>query len=302
MPSAGTAGNRSSARLRAAHVRKDFTGETLEVALAGIGRKNTIGLDACSPAQREFRALLALSLFNRAPAPGEAPARPVSNLGAHDAVISPRWNELVIVAQRSPADVVAALIPGTLGDGPGRAPGLLLVAASPGNHSSTFHLQHQPTGARLVVTGRPGGPKPPRPEADRRQDPHGTADELTADERARLDGSPPVSPDAAVLLAGLTCRYNLEDHTERWATSWTRDPFGRANGWGAAADHGPVERQLSGRGDMWVLRWNGYPYRPDLARAFTHPVIGIQGAELHIHRQVPRVTFGTAFLELRGPV
>ncbi|MFJ7279349.1 hypothetical protein [Kitasatospora sp. NPDC098663] len=242
MPSAGTSGNRSSARLRAAHVRKDFTGETFEAALAGIGRKNTIGLDACSPAQREFQALLALSLFNRAPVTGEAPAYSFGGLGVLDPVISPRWNELAIVAQRSPADVVAALVAGTRGDGPGRVPGRRLVAESTGRHPSTSHLRHRPTGARLIVTGRPGGPKPHAPEADRRQEPSGPDDELTADERARLDGSPPASPDAALLLTGLTCRYNMEDHAERWATSWTRDPFDRAFHKSAAADWAPAER------------------------------------------------------------
>ncbi|KDN86745.1 hypothetical protein KCH_14790 [Kitasatospora cheerisanensis KCTC 2395] len=60
-----------------------------------------------------------------------------------------------------------------------------------------------------------------------------------------------------------------------------------------------MQRRLSGRGDVWELRWTGYPYPADLARALTHPVVGIAGAELSRHRETFEVTYGAACLELR---
>ncbi|MBD0694930.1 hypothetical protein BG452_18295 [Streptomyces sp. CBMA123] len=300
MESTHAAGNRSSSRLRAAHERKRFTGETLDVALAGLGRGNVIALDTCSPGQRSLRALLALGLFNDGPIGGRGGAWGWSRLSVYDPVMSPRWDELVIVAERAP-DNVSDLLVSKRDQNSLHVPGLRLSGRSV-SHPETFHLRHEATGARLVVTGRPSGP---RCDAPLITEPwrglRMSGDELTEAERDALDGLSPITPDAEVLLAGLVSRYTLEDREENWATSWDWDPLDRPGDRRRDAEQygRGVQRRLSGRGDSWELRWTGYPYPADLARALTHPVVGIDGSALDRHRDTFEVTYGGARLELR---
>ncbi|MEU5536148.1 hypothetical protein [Streptomyces sp. NPDC020362] len=297
--SARTGANRSSVRNAVAHRRKGFTGETFEAALAGIGRQDAIGLDACSPGQRSFRALLALGLFNE----GLAAALPgtwgSARLSTYDPVMSPRWGALVMIVERAPDNVTDLLVPDEHQKGVWSVPGLRLLAYTT-RGAGTYHLQHEPTGARLVVTGNPGGPQPVRgcavaPWRDARR----VGDPLTGAERRALDGLPAMTPDAEVLLAGLVSRCALEDRQERWATSWSWDPLGRL---GLSEElrrsrHG--ERRLWGGRNTWELTWSGYPWPADLARALTHPVVGVTGATLHQHRGTCEVTYGSAVLTIR---
>lgn len=297
--SARTAANRSSRRLATAHGRKAFTGERLEAALAGIGRKNDMGLDVCTPAQRSFRALLALGLFNE----GSAAALParwgIGRLAVYDPVVSPRWDKLVVVAERAPVNIVECLVTERNDTAVFSAPGLRLESWS-AHDEETFRLRHQPTGARLVVTGRPAGPVP---SACHSVSPWRNAlpvgEPLTDAERRVLDSLPRPTADAQVLLAGLVTRYTLVDRRERWATSWSWDPLDRGDIAESLRMSSYIERRLWGDGDSWELRWTGYPYPADLARALTHPTVGIPGADLHRHRDILEVTYGSALLEIR---
>ncbi|MFD4879314.1 hypothetical protein ACFWOB_38990 [Streptomyces sp. NPDC058420] len=297
---ARTAANRSSKRLAAAHRRKTYTGERVEAALAGIGRKNDIGLDACSPVQRSFRAFFALGLFNDGPAGARPGAWGYTRLSAYDPVVSPRWDELVVIAERAPDNVVGWLVP-KQNRGMLCVPGLRLAAMSTRDWG-TFYLRHEPTGARLVVTGRRAGPlRDDERRSGSWRDALLEGEPLSGAERRAMGSVPSMTPDAEVLLAGLVTRYAMEDRREKWATSWSWDPLDRSGDRRQDADlmSRNVERRLWGEGDSWELRWTGYPYPADLARALTHPVVGIPGAALHLHRDIFEVTYGSALLEIR---
>ncbi|MER8187184.1 hypothetical protein [Kitasatospora sp. NPDC094015] len=290
--------NRSSQRERAAHTRKAYTNESFEAALAGLGRKNDPGLDSCLPGQRAFRALFALGLFNEG-----LPAAPqaqwgYSVLSAYDPVMSPRWRELVVIAERAPDNVTQWLLPDSNRE---RLPGLRLEGCNE-DAGRTYVMRHEPTGARLVVTSRASG-RTDRNVVDRTRwrESLMVGEELTSAERRKLDSIPPMTPEAEVLLAGLVTRFTLVDPGREWATDWSADPL-RRGGSRRTDPNGLVrgnQRRLWGDGNSWELRWSGFPYPQDLGIALTHPVIGIPGAELHAHRSTYEVTLGDAVLELR---
>lgn len=284
-------------------LRAQYTGESVEAAgLAIRDGLHGLGLDHCSAGQRSLRVLLALALFNGNVYTGPTARWNYAAVASYDPVMSPRRHQLVMVATRAPENVATRLLPTTGSDSHG-VPGLRYEGTCLCHEHDSVRLRHLPTGARLTITDdstgcRRGGNRRLRPGDDHLMVDH----DLTAPERRALAEVPPISDDAATLLAGLVTRYNLIDRRKRWATSLSWDPLERPE-----LEHrnepdvlrdGAV-RQLWGTGNSWELRWTGYPEPKDLAQALTHPEAGIKGARATHQDGAYLIRFGTASLDLR---
>ncbi|WP_338765871.1 hypothetical protein V7968_41475 [Nocardia vulneris] len=279
----------SSTRRRLRDIRMAYTREDCMAAAAGISRAGiglcATGLSDCTPQQRRFRALFALSLFNFDSAGRSQPMVSVYNASTflcYSMVVSPRFDRLVFVVPGAAENVVGRLLgsPSSLRSG---VPGLRLEAIGKAfgrAYGECFHLLHLPTGARAVVTASSNFeaiancargttvldrfPGPDLPLADV--------------EREALDGVPAMTPESEALLAALVSYLDVRDPGRQWATGmWWWDPIGRPKRAGLAPS---FERfaQLWGCGDTWELKWNGYPYPEDLISCFTSSTVGLPGA------------------------
>ncbi|GAA2258930.1 hypothetical protein GCM10010232_56780 [Streptomyces amakusaensis] len=283
-------------------LRAQYTGESKAAARSAI-RSDThgLGLDHCSDEQRAFRALLALALFNGNVYTGPTARWNYSVVASYDPVMSPRRDQLVMVAERAPENVATRLMP-TVGAGSRGVPGLRHEVSYTCHGGRSVCLRHLPTGALLTITGDPAGCERGNRRSHVPLHPYLTlGNDLTAHERRALAAVPPISEEATTLLAGLVSRYNLVDRRGHWATSLSWDPLGRPGverrKEPEVIRHGAVHR-LWGAGDSWEFRWTGYPVPRDLALALTHPEAGVKGAESTRHGDVHRVVLGTASLDL----
>ncbi|MFI6345233.1 hypothetical protein [Streptomyces sp. NPDC050560] len=285
-------------------LRVEYTGESVPAARSSIGNDTLgLGLDHCSDDQRAFRALLALAFFNGNVYTGPTAKWNYVVVASYDPVMSPRHDQLVMVAERAPENVATRLLT-TDGAGSRGIPGLRHEVSYECHGQRSLCLRHLPTGALLTITGDPAGCRRGRRRSLSPQHRYLTIDhDVTNHERRALAAVPPMSHDATTLLAGLVSRYNLADRRGRWATSLSWDPLDRPSAVHRRKSdvrmHGAM-RRLWGSGDSWVYRWTGYPEPHDLAIALTHREVGIKGARFTRTRGAFRVTLGTASLELFG--
>ncbi len=87
----------SSSRHLLRDIRRSYTGEDKLAAKAGLGRR-CLGLDRCTPAQRRFRALMALHLFNDYGS--EVVGRKIYSAHAflsYDMIASPWYDQMVFI-------------------------------------------------------------------------------------------------------------------------------------------------------------------------------------------------------------
>lgn len=283
-------------------LRAQYTGESKAAARSSISNDTRwLGLDHCSDNQRAFRALLALALFNGNVYTGPTARWNYSVVASYDPVMSPRQDQLVMIAERAPENVATRLL-ATEGIDSRGVPGLRHEASYSCHGRSSLCLRHLPTGALLTITGDLAGCRRGNKRSQAPLHPYLTVDhDINPHERRALAAVPPMSADTARLLAGLVSRYNLVDRRGRWATSLSWDPLKRP---GAKRPekpqvirHGPV-RRLWGSGNSWTFRWTGHPEPRDLALALTHREAGMKGARFSRHGDVYRVALGTATLEL----
>ncbi|AVZ74407.1 hypothetical protein SLUN_21815 [Streptomyces lunaelactis] len=283
-------------------LRVEYTGESDAAAQSAIDHDtHGLGLDHCSDDQRAFRALLALALFNGNVYTGPTARWNYAVVASYDPVMSPRRDQLVMVAERAPDNVATRLL-ATEGAGSRGMPGLRHEVSYACHGQRSLCLRHLPTGALLTITGDPDGcPRGNKRSLGPRHRYLTIDHHVTEHERRALAAIPPLSHDATALLAGLVSRYNLVDRRGRWATSLSWDPLERPGAEHRREPdvrlHGAV-RRLWGSGDSWAFRWTGYPEPYDLAMALTHREVGIKGARLTHHGGAFRVTLGTASLEL----
>ncbi|MEE1799755.1 hypothetical protein PUR57_13940 [Streptomyces sp. JV176] len=283
-------------------LRAQYTCESVDAARFAIrGGIHGLGLDHCSDEQRSFRVLLALALFNGNVYTGPTARWNYAVVASYDPVMSPRRDRLVMVAERAPENVASRLLPAARGSSRG-VPGLRYEDTYICHEHVSVRLRHLPTGARLTITGDPAGCERDGKRSLVPRDRYLTIDnDLMAHERRALAELPPISGDAAILLAGLVSRYNLVDRRGSWATSLSWDPLERP---GVERRSEPdvlrdsAVRRLWGAGDSWEFRWTGYPEPYDLARALTHREAGIKGARVTRHGDAYRVLLGTASLDL----
>ncbi|MER5349057.1 hypothetical protein ABT093_01795 [Kitasatospora sp. NPDC002551] len=254
----------STARVLAAQ-RSAFTDEHRATARSGLGRAS-IGLDECTPAQAQLRALLALGWFNLGllSAPGfDWPLGSTLNYGT---VLSPRYDHLVLIvsAALNVSDQLVASPPWS------GIPGMRLERVV---GWETVLLRHLPTGASLEVTEL-SQPKVPKLTGRliRHRDMLMVDQLVTPAEQGKLDSIPPMSEAARRLLGALAMRSTLRDPAGGWHVNWYHNTLGRPRD-----RRNQAERRLWGRDDLWFLEWTSYPYPQDLVAAMTHPVGGLDG-------------------------
>ncbi|GCD44093.1 hypothetical protein [Streptomyces paromomycinus] len=283
-------------------LRVQYTGEIEAAARSAITSDTRgLGLDHCSDDQCAFRSLLALALFNGNVYTGPTAKWNYSVVASYDPVMSPRRDQLVMVAERAPENVATRLLATKGADSRG-IPGLRHEVTYTCHGHRSVCLRHLPTGAVLTITGDPAGCRRGNGRSHVPRHPYLTLDnDLTAQERRALAAVPPISGEATTLLAGLVSRYNLVDRRRRWATSLDWDPLERPGverrKEPEVVQHGAV-RRLWGAGDSWDFRWTGYPEARDLALALTHREVGIKGATFTRRGDAYRVVLGTTSLDL----
>lgn len=252
--------------------RRLYSGEAKHATATVLGRTG-LGLDECTHAQLEFRALLGLYLFNAGQLSAVPSTRQASTMTRYELIMSPRPDELVVLAQ-APANVASWLVGADTSTG---VPGLRLLHTPT---TDTWRLIHLPTGARMTITGTG------RHDAthDRGTPPLmiskmlTEADPVSTEETTELANLPRRSLPAARMLAALVVRMTLRDPDGAWAVGgWCDDPLSRH--W-APRDLGPDSRRLWGAGDEWELCWQGYPAPADLVQSLTHPIAGLARARL----------------------
>ena len=265
-----------STRRKAAATRAATSGERLRAAAAGINRGSRLGFDECTLAQTEFRAMLALHLFNC----GKQSALPGRSLAHfltwYTIIMSPRYDDLVLISS-APENVCGYLVQEDGDQEFNEVPGLRLE--SRGAHIFSLRLRHMATGATMTVTDNRNGRHGEAADPGRHWRRFATLDmPLTDTEKRFLAGLPQPSPDARRLLAALVARFSATDQHRRWALAqWYSDPLRRPD---APKDRwaDEISRRLAGDGDLWDLRWDSHPRPEDIVGALTDPVTGLAGA------------------------
>lgn len=240
--------------------RAAITDEPPSASRAGIGRDGRLGFDNCSAAQRRFRALLALHVFNTSDMPEPFGPGSAAAFLTYTVAMSPRHDQLVVIRDNAIENITGRLIPDR--DGEFGVAGLRVAAIVP---YRTHHLLHVPTGARMVITHRPVFPSA-EAVAARRGAPTGWGPgpdvPLSASEQRAIAIAESFSVPMQRLLAGLMVRVNANDPGGRWSlwhwSTWVS--------------------QLDGAGDQCELRWERRPEPHHIAAALTDPVAGIAGA------------------------
>jgi hypothetical protein len=248
-----------SVRHRQGKVRAAITGEHPSASRAGLGRDGSLGFDSCTQAQRQFRALLALHLFNTGIGP---PYTAASAFLTYTVAMSPRHNLLAVIRRGAIPNLAGRLLPNP-GHGIGRVSGLRVAGVVP---FRLYDLVHVPTGARMVISDQEHflrsassdipdkmfGPRGPGLDV-----PVDTSEQRVADMVAAL-------PDPMLrLMAGLVVRFCTVGPGKRWSLGyWSTE-------WS----------ELSGIADRWEMRWHHEPDPSQVACALTDPIAGIAGAQ-----------------------
>ncbi|WP_454859672.1 hypothetical protein [Promicromonospora soli] len=286
----------NSLQRRAVQIRRRYTGEKDAAARAGAGRDGSHGLDVCSPAQAELRALFALGFLNDTDA-GRHLGWSISVLSAYSLVVSPRYDSLVLIAD-APINVAERLMPD--GQVDGGLPGLRLERAVIDRRSDdelyiSHVLHHLPTGGRIVVTDHPEGKVTGELESfSSTKSMPATDVPLQPREAAQLRDASRMSADARTLLSAIVSRISTRDPDRNWALGhWFYDPLSRQR-----RPYIRKSRALRGTGDQWELRWSNYPYPSDLVATLTDRTIGVVGATATSNGEESVVRLGTASLRL----
>lgn len=276
--------HRSLARERAA-----YTGESPACAATGTTRSGTLGLDECTPAQRQLRALLALAVFNYGPDAEWLTDTALAELSLYTFTISPQPDRLVIISDAHD-NIGNRLLPGWHKATVLCLPGMRVLDY----RGDWLHMLHLPTGAEIVTTRRRNGTSD-RPSLDelswwRLDQP------LTEQEAETLRPLPAMTPDAEALLAAVLVRMWLRSADGRWEIAgWFNRPAARRNDRTRDCSY---RRQLDGAGDNWRLTWKSWPHPDDLAAALTHPRAGLHGVAAEPADTGYKLRFGTATLLL----
>jgi hypothetical protein len=268
-----------SSRRRLSKTRAAITGEHPSASRAGLGRDGSLGLDSCTTAQRRFRALLALHLFNTEPGPFSGAYAFLT----YSVAMSPRHDLLVVIRRDAIPNLAGRLLP--YDDGSGNVSGLRVAGLEP---ARLCHLVHVPTGARMVITDREHFPHTaPRDIPERTTGPTGPGLDLpvSAAEQHVADIVDELPDPMLRLLAGLTVRVGTADPHGRWSLGYWSAP----------------RSELSGIGNLWEMRWQREPDARHIADALTDPVAGIAGAHAVVDRggRYLDVTLQDARLRLR---
>ncbi|MFE9575354.1 hypothetical protein ACFYO1_03130 [Nocardia sp. NPDC006044] len=288
-----------------AYTREDCMAAGAGISRAGI-KLGTAGLTDCTPQQRRFRALFALSLLNFDSAGRPQPMVSVYNASTflcYSMVVSPRFDRLVFIVPGAAENVVGRVLgsPSSLRSG---VPGLRLEAVGKAfgrTYGESFHLLHLPTGARVIVAASSNFEAIANCARDPETLDHFPGPDLPlADvEREALEGVPAMTFEIEALLAALVSYLDVRDPERQWATGmWWGDPIGRPKRPGLAPS---FERfaQLWGYGDSWKLKWNGYPYPEDLISCFTSSTVGLPGASAVKQADAWRIRLGESSLMLQ---
>lgn len=262
-----------------AQIRARFTGESTDDARCGVGRAGDHGLDTCSQAQLDLRALLLYFTFQ----PG---AWNVWRAMFYTWNASPRYDEFVMVGPDAPDNLASSLLPPKDINGHG-LPGLRLV---PVPRDGMHECVHLPTGGRLRIGAEHGWLR-----IDRAL----TQYPLTPGERRALDDVPPMSQDTKRLFAAILARCNGRDRTDSWTLG--QFAFARDLEWNDGHCASLRDFVLSGAENSWTLTWRGPLIPETVTKALTQP--GTELPEVSVTVDEPRVAstvrFGTAVLRLR---
>jgi hypothetical protein len=285
----------NSTRHAVAEIRACYTDETLRSALAGVAPDGSLGLDACSPAQAELRALLALHLFNVGAAsmfPGHSF---VFALSWYRITVSPRYHDLVLITDE-PDNVISYMVRQAQDAYFGELPGLRVESFD--ESVSGIRLRHLPTGASITVTADENGhlgrttTYPAEYRSGRFATLHVPMSTAEKDVLNRL--VQPTTPDVRTLLAALVARFSAVDAQGQWAIGlWYQDPLRRPN---SLERPDRMSRRLWGNGEEWEMRWNYHPRIEDISGALTDPVAGLQGAHVIRRGGDHVISFGSARL------
>jgi hypothetical protein len=269
--------------------RADYTGESWAAAHRGLdscsqdGRPNAgewHGMDTCSDAQRQLRALLAVYVFNSGKMGASPPAdRLIGAITHYTMTLSPRHDNLVIFTD-APDNLTNYFVR----RGPsGGFPGMRLESRPNGG---TFNLRYLTNGATLTITSHREGDGPAgwrsadEDEWDTRRW-CGTDVSLTAAEFDEIHSIPSMSPDIEKLVSAVLVRISTSEPHGKWAIgTWYYDPLERDPAYRPSTD----ERRLSGSDDSWELRWHGYPYVEDVVASLVDPAIGVSGLSVERKR------------------
>jgi hypothetical protein len=239
-----------SPRTALARLRAEYTGEHPTAARQGVGRNGDLGMDRCTPAQQQLRILIGAHLFNAGQISCLAGSSFVHTITCYTLTMSPRYNELVLIAE-CPENVLGYLVPRGRGRTP-ELPGLRLLAC---DDWQTYRLIHLPTGARMTVTG------------NRRADLQDLSTQLattcpdqwlsdwwtaeiplTSAEQTSLRINPTPPADIAQMIRAVVVRLSARDPAGGWAMgNWFYDPLRRAERPAGANDG--HERRLIGAGN-----------------------------------------------------
>lgn len=269
----------SSTRRQAARIRAAYTRETPSLAARGIARHvpntpslgNALGLDVCTSAQRQLRALLALGMFNHGPTSLWPRLVSLADITRYTLVISPHYDDLVITA-RAPYNVACWLV------GRDKLPDIGLPGLRvESSYAEGWRLRHLPTGATLTLAGDRDGRLQGPPDRGSNYACLWASDvPLRAEEHAALSALPYLSADTQTLLAALTVRLCAHGPDGSWDIAmWFNDLSDRP-------DRGHAHhRRLSVEGNQCTLHRDSDPHPEDLLAALTDPVIGLAEAAGH---------------------
>lgn len=264
---------------RLAVTRARFTGESTDEARRGIGRSGDHGLDTCSSAQLELRALLLYFTFQ----PG---AWNISRAMFYTWNASPRYDEFVMAKVDAPDNLAASLLPVHGVDGQG-LPGLRLLPRSRrGNHECV----HLPTGARLRIASEHDWL---RQHHDPLQSP------LSPGESRALEDAAPMSQDTKQLFASLLARCSGRTSDDSWDLG--QFFFARDAAWNGGHCANLRDFELSGAENSWKLTWKG-PMMPEtITRALTMPRTELRGVRVTVDEPglASTIRYGSVVLRLR---
>lgn len=260
--------------------RAFFTGESPVQAASAVGNRVSHALDSCSPGQHRFRALLALLELNAgtafppnpdvkgtgelsSPAQWELARWHVDLSGRPGTRYSPRYNQFVVLTD-APEELMGTVLLSPDPADPRGVPGLRPLNAHP--HGQWFRFRHLPTGAVLrIELDEPN--QPPRrsvsgyPMSWEIASRSGT---LGDGERRALDAVPPMSDDAARLIAALFVRLTINEPGVRWQDGHERALSPWLGLWGVDGH--------------WGLQTTNRQAVEGSARLLTDPVIGLADA------------------------
>lgn len=257
-------------RSRIARGRRRYTGESKAVARRGVGRGNTHGLDTCSAAQLELRALLFYFAFI------EGSWR-LSRIFSYSWDARPQYDDFVMANANAPDNLAC-----TLGSKRAGRPGLPGLRLTPSVSPDRYDFVHLPTGARLSVPTGYG-------EGWYRDIAETSMAQLNADELTALSAAAAMNQDTKQLFAALLARSSCAAPDGQWEVGqflFASDRnFDGRSGLGRLRDF-----ELTGSGSEWRLSWC-LPVAPEtIARPLVTPGIALSTVRVVVERAETALT------------